>query len=59
VTIADIAAALKCHAEPPEEEEPRIVCPSILTTEDIVPDMCEGKFANRHKNAASKVKMPP
>jgi hypothetical protein len=26
VTIVDIAAALKCHAEPPEAEEPWIVC---------------------------------
>jgi hypothetical protein len=39
VTIANIVAALKCHAEPPEEEEPWIVCPSMLTTEDIVSDM--------------------
>jgi hypothetical protein len=59
VTRADIAAALKCHAEPHEEEEPWIVCPSMITTEDIVSDMCKGQFADRHKNAASKAKMPP
>jgi hypothetical protein len=59
VTIADIVAALKCHDEPPEAEEPWIVCPSMLTTEDIILDMCEGQFADKHKNAASKVKMPP
>jgi hypothetical protein len=59
VTIADIAVALKCHAEPPEAEKPWIVYPSMLTTEDIVSDMCEGQFADKHKNAASKVKMPP
>ena len=31
----------------------------MLTTEDIVSDMFQGQFADRHKNAASKVKMPP
>jgi hypothetical protein len=59
VTIADIAAILKCHDKPPEEEEPWIVCPSMLATKDIVSDMCQGQFANRHKNDASKAKMPP
>jgi hypothetical protein len=39
VTVADITAVLKCHAEPPEGE-PWIICPSMLTTEDIVSDMC-------------------
>jgi hypothetical protein len=58
VTVADIAAILKCHAEPPEGE-PWIVCPSILTTKDIVLDMCQGQFTDRHKNAASKAKLPP
>ena len=59
VTIADIAAVLKCHAEPPEADEPWIVCPSMLTIEDIVSDMCEGQYADKHNNAASKAKMPP
>jgi hypothetical protein len=59
VTIADIAVALKCHVEPPKVEEKWIVRPSVLTTEDIVLNMCEGQFADKHKNAASKVKMPP
>jgi hypothetical protein len=59
VTIANIAAALKCHAEPPEAEELWIVCPSMLSTEDIVSNMCEKQFVDKHKNAASKAKMPP
>jgi hypothetical protein len=59
VTVVDIVAVLKCHAEPPEEEEPWIACPSMLTTEDIVSDMCQGQFADRHKNVASKAKLPP
>jgi hypothetical protein len=59
VTIGDIVAALKCHAEPPEAEEPWIVYPSMLTTKDNVLDMCEGQFVEKHKNAASKTKMPP
>jgi hypothetical protein len=59
VTIANIAAALKCHDEPPEADEQWIVCPFMLTTEDIVSDMCKGQFADRHKNVASKAKMPP
>jgi hypothetical protein len=59
VTIANIAATLKCHDEPPEADEQWIVCPFMLTTEDIVSDMCEGQFADRHKNVASKAKMPP
>jgi hypothetical protein len=46
VTVANIAAALKCHAEPPEAEEPWIVYPSMLTTEDIMVDMCEGQYVN-------------
>ena len=57
VTIADIAAVLKCHAKPPKADEPWIVCPSMLTKEDIVSDMCEGQYADKHNNAASKVKM--
>ena len=59
VTIADIAAVLKCHAEPPEADEPWIVCPSMLTIEDIVSDICEGQYVEKHNNAASKAKMPP
>jgi hypothetical protein len=59
VTIANIVAALKCHDEPPEADEPWIVCPSLLTIEDIVSDMCEGQYADSHQNAASKVKIPP
>ena len=59
VTITDIAAVLKCHAEPPKANEPWIVCPSMLTIEDIISDMCEGQYADKHNNAASKVKMPP
>jgi hypothetical protein len=31
----------------------------MLTLEDIISDMCEGQYANKHKNAASKVKIPP
>jgi hypothetical protein len=56
VTTVEI---LKCHDEPLEANKPWIVCLSMLTTEDIVLDMCEGQFADRHKNATSKAKMPP
>jgi hypothetical protein len=56
VTIADIAAVLKCHHEPPKVDEPWIDCPSMLTIEDIVSDMCEGQYADMHKNVASKAK---
>jgi hypothetical protein len=42
VTIGDIAAMLKCNHEPPESDIPWIECPSMLTLEDIVSDMCEG-----------------
>jgi hypothetical protein len=59
VTIADIAAILKCHHEPPGADKPWIDCPSMLTIEDIVSDMCEGQYVDRHKNAASKAKIPP
>jgi hypothetical protein len=59
VTKADITAVLKCPHKPPEVNEPWIDCPSILTLEDIVSDMCEGQYADRHKNAASKAKIPP
>jgi hypothetical protein len=59
VTIADIAAILKCHHEPPEADEPWIDCPSMLTIEDIVSDMCKGQYVDRHKNAARKAKIAP
>jgi hypothetical protein len=59
VTVADIAAALKCSAEQPEADDQWIARPYMLTVEDIVSDMCEGQFANRHKNAATKSRLPP
>ena len=59
LTIADVAAALKCSHEPLELDIPWIACPSMLTIEDIVFDMCEGQFADSHRNAASKAKIPP
>jgi hypothetical protein len=43
VTIADVAAVLKCSHKPPESDVPWIDCPSMLTLEDIVSDMCEGQ----------------
>jgi hypothetical protein len=58
VTIADIAAALKCNHEPPESDIPWLECPPMLTVEDIVTDMCDGHFADDHRNAASKTKIP-
>jgi hypothetical protein len=54
VTIVDIAAVLKCYHEPPEADEPWIDFPSIVTLEDIISNMCEGQYADRHKNVASK-----
>jgi hypothetical protein len=30
----------------------------MLTLEDIVSDMCEGQYVDKHRNAASKVKIP-
>jgi hypothetical protein len=58
VTVADIAAALKCNHEPPESDIPWLECPPMLTVEDIVTDMCDGHFADGHRNAASKTKIP-
>jgi hypothetical protein len=58
VTIADVAAVLKCSHEPPESDVPWLECPSMLTLEDIVSDMCEGQYVDRHRNAASKAKIP-
>jgi hypothetical protein len=59
VTVADIAAALKCSAEQPEADNQWIARPPMLTVEHIVLDMCEGQFADRHKNAATKSRLPP
>jgi hypothetical protein len=58
VTIADVTAILKCSHEPLESDVPWIDCTSMLTFEDIVSDMCEGQYANKHRNAASKAKIP-
>jgi hypothetical protein len=48
VTIADVAAVLKCSHEPPESDIPWLECPSMLTVEDIVADMCEGQITDSH-----------
>jgi hypothetical protein len=48
VTIGDAAAALKCSHEPLDLDIPWIDYPSMLTIEDIVSDMCEGQYADRH-----------
>jgi hypothetical protein len=58
VTIADVAAVLKCSHEPSESDIPWLECPSMLTLEDIVFDMCEGQYADSRRNAASKMKIP-
>jgi hypothetical protein len=58
VTIADVAVILKCSHEPPESDVPWIDCPSMLTLDDIISDMCEGQYADKHRNAASKAKIP-
>jgi hypothetical protein len=31
----------------------------MLTIKDIVSDMCEGQYADRHRNVANKAKIPP
>jgi hypothetical protein len=59
VTKADVAAVLKCNHEPPESDVPWIDFPSMLTIEDIISNMCEGQYADKHRNAASKAKIPP
>jgi hypothetical protein len=59
VIVADIATALKCNVEQPEVDDHWIACPSMLTTEDIISDMCEGQFADKHNNATTKSKLPP
>jgi hypothetical protein len=58
VTIADVVAVLKCSHKPPESDVPWLECPSMLTLEDIVSDMCEGQYVDSHWNAASKTKIP-
>jgi hypothetical protein len=59
VTIDNVATVLKCSHEPPELDIPWIDCPSMLTIEDIVSDMCEEQYADKHRNAAIKAKIPP
>jgi hypothetical protein len=49
---------LKCSHEPPESDIPWIECPSMLTLEDIISDMCEGQYADDRWNVASKTKIP-
>jgi hypothetical protein len=58
VTIADVAVILKFSHEPPESDVPWLVCSLMLTLKDIVSDMCEGQYADSHRNAASKTKIP-
>jgi hypothetical protein len=58
VTIADVAAVLKCSHEPPESNVPWLECPSMPTLKDIIFDMCEGQYADSRCNAASKTKIP-
>jgi hypothetical protein len=58
VTIADVAVVLKCSHEPSKMDIPWLVCPPMLTVEDIVADMCDGQFADSHQNVASKTKIP-
>jgi hypothetical protein len=58
VTIADVVAVLKSSHEPPKSDVPWIDCPSLLTLEDIVFHMCKGQYADKHRNAASKAKIP-
>jgi hypothetical protein len=59
VTIVDVAAVLKCNHEPSESDIPWIDYPSMLTIEDIVSNMCQGQYADKHQNVASKAKIPP
>jgi hypothetical protein len=58
VTIADVAAVLKCIHEPLKSDVPWLECPSMLTLEDIIFDMCEGQYAESQRNTASKMKIP-
>jgi hypothetical protein len=48
VTIVNVATVLKCSHEPLESDVPWIECPSMLTLEDIIFDMCEGQYADKH-----------
>jgi hypothetical protein len=48
VTIADVAAVLKCSHKPPEMDIPWLKCPPMFTVEDIVTDMCDEQFADDH-----------
>jgi hypothetical protein len=59
VTVANIAATLKCNAECPEAKEQWIAYPSMLAIEEIIEDMCEGRYADQYRNATSKAKLPP
>jgi hypothetical protein len=52
VTIADVAAVLKCSHEPPKLDVPWIDCPSLLTLVDIISDMCEGQYVEKHRHLA-------
>ena len=47
VTTTDIVAALKCHAEFPQSEKQGVACPSTLTTEKIIDDMCERRYTDQ------------
>jgi hypothetical protein len=58
VTIADVAAVLRYNHEPPKSDVPWLKCPSMLTLEDIVSDMCEGQYTDSRQNTASKTKIP-
>jgi hypothetical protein len=58
VTIADVAAVLKCSHEPPKSDIRWLKCPSMLTLEDIISDMCEGQYTDSFRNATSKTKIP-
>jgi hypothetical protein len=57
VTIADVTTVLKCSHKPPESDVPWIDYPSLLTLKDIVSEMCEGQYADKHRNAANKAKI--
>jgi hypothetical protein len=58
ITIANVVAILKYSHEPPESDVPWIDCPSMLSLEDIVSDVCEGQYVDKHQNVASKAKIP-
>jgi hypothetical protein len=58
VAIADVAVILKYNPQPPDSDVPWLECPPMLTLEDIVPNMCEGQYADSHRNATNKTKIP-